>query len=158
LIKESKHIIVLIAILLSLLILGCVGKPPEDDVALIKELLGKFERGLKEKNIMVLDSVISKKQKDLASQLITNFSAWGEIKNVYIANKRFTIIKDSAKVELTLQMEVLKSGEEFEKFEKSVNLFLNKKRGKWRIEKYEVITDDLSRAKSRDEYGQSDGE
>jgi hypothetical protein len=140
--KESKHFIIPIAILLLLLILGCVGKPPENDVALIKELLGKFERGLQEKNITVLDSVINKKQKDLASKLITGFSAWGEIKNVHIANKRFTIIKDSAKVELTLKMETLKSGEELEKFEKSVNLFLNKKRGKWRIEKYEIIKND----------------
>jgi hypothetical protein len=140
LIKESKYLIVLIAVLLSFLILGCVGKPPENDVALIKELLGKFERGLQEKNVTVLDSVISKKQKDFASKLIMDLSAWGEMKNVYIANKRFTIIKDSAKVELKLQMEAGKSGEELEKFEKSLNLFLNKKRGKWRIEKYEIIT------------------
>lgn len=139
-IKESKYLIVLIVVLLSFLILGCVGKPPENDVALIKELLVKFERGLKEKNITVLDSVISKKQKNLASKLITDLSFWGEIKNVYIANKRFTIIKDSAKVELKLTMEALKSGEELEKFEKSLNLFLNKKRGKWRIEKYEIMT------------------
>ena len=90
----------------------------------------------------MLDSVINEKQKDLASKLITDFSAWGEIKNVYIANRRFTIIKDSAKVELTLKMETLKSGEELEKFEKSLNLFLNKKRGKWRIEKYEIMTND----------------
>jgi len=140
LIKESKHLIVLIVVLLSLLLLGCVGKPPENNVALIKELLVKFERGLKEKNIAVLDSVISKKQKDLASKLITDLSARGEIKNVYIANKRFTIIKDSAKVELKLAIEALKSGEELKKFEKSLNLFLNKKRGKWRIEKYEIMT------------------
>jgi hypothetical protein len=140
LIKESKYLIVLIVVLLSLLLLGCVGKPPENDVALIKELLGKFERGLKEKNIAVLDSVISKKQKDLGSKLIMDLSIWGEIKNVYIANKRFTIIKGNATVELKLAIEILKTGEELEKFEKSVNLFLNKKRGKWRIEKYEIMT------------------
>lgn len=138
-----SEIITSVIIVLSLLfIIGCVGKPPENDVALIKQLLVKFERGLKEKNVTVLDSVINKKQKDLASQLITDFSAWGEIKNVYIANKRFTITKDSAKVELILKIEALKSGEELEKFEKSVNLFLNKKRGKWRIEKYEIIKND----------------
>jgi hypothetical protein len=119
-----------------------VGKPPENDVALIKELLVKFERGLKEKNITVLDSVINKKQKNLASKLITDLSIRGEIKNVYIANKRFTIIKDSAKVELKLKMEALKTGEELEEFEKSLNLFLIKKRGKWGIEKYEIMTND----------------
>jgi hypothetical protein len=119
-----------------------VGKPPENDVALIKELLVKFERGLKEKNITVLDSVINKKQKNLASKLITDLSIRGEIKNVYIANKRFTSIKDSAKVELKLKMEALKTGEELEEFEKSLNLFLIKKRGKWGIEKYEIMTND----------------
>jgi hypothetical protein len=118
-----------------------VGKPPENDVALIKELLVKFEIGLKEKNVTVLDLVINKKQKDLSSRLITDFSAWGEIRNVYITNRRFTILKDSAKVELELKLEVLQSGERLEEFEKSVNLFLNKKRGKWRIAKYEIMTD-----------------
>jgi hypothetical protein len=142
LIKESKYLIVLIVVLLSLLILDCVGKPPENDVALIKELLVKVERGLQEKNVTMLDSVISKKQKDLASKLIMDVSAWGEIKNVYIANKRFTITKDSAQVELKLKIEALKSGEEPEKFEKSLNLFLDKKRGKWKIEKYEIMTND----------------
>jgi hypothetical protein len=140
LIKELKYLIVLIVAFLSFLNLNCVGKPPENDVALIKEVLGKFERGLKEKNIAVLDSVINKKQKDLGSKLITDLSAWGEIKNIYIANKRFTITKNSAKVELKLKMQVIKSREELEEFEKSVNLLLNKKRGKWKIEKYEIMT------------------
>ena len=141
-IKELKYLRSLIIVLLSLSVFDCVGKPPENDVALIKELLGKFEKGLKERNVTVLDSVINKKQKDLSSRLITDFSAWGEIKNVYITNRRFTILKDSAKVELELKLEVLKSGERLEEFEKSVNLFLNKKRGKWKIAKYKIMTDD----------------
>lgn len=89
-----------------------------------------------------MDSVINKKQKDLGSKLITSLSAWGEMKNVYIANKRFTIVKDSAQVELTLKMEALKSGEELKESEKSVNLYLNKKRGKWRIETYKIMAND----------------
>lgn len=140
--KELKYLWFLIIALFSLSILDCVGKPPEDDVALIKELLVKFEKGLKEKNVTVLDSVINKKQKDLGSKLITSLSAWGEMKNVYIANKRFTIVKDSAQVELTLKMEALKSGEELKESEKSVNLYLNKKRGKWRIETYKIMAND----------------
>jgi hypothetical protein len=142
LIKELKYLRFLIIALLSFSVFDCVGKPPENDVALIKELLVKFEKGLKEKNVTVLDSIMDKKQKDLSSRLITDFSAWGEIKNAYIANKSFTIVGDSAKVELKLDMEVLKSGEELKKFEKSVDLFLDKKRGKWRIKTYEIMTND----------------
>lgn len=138
--KGLKYLTFQITFLLSLLIVHCVGKPPENDVALIKELLVKFERGLKEKNVTVLDSVISKKQKDLASKLIMDLSAPGEIKNVYIASKRFTIVKDSAKVELILKIESPQSGEGLKESEKSVNLFLNKKRGKWRIETYKIMT------------------
>lgn len=140
--KELKYLELLIIALLSLLIVDCVGKPPENDVALLKELLGKFERGLKEGNVTVLDSVINKKQKDLGFKLIRDLSARGEIENIYISNKSFTIVKDSAKVELRLKMKVLKSGEKTEEFEKSVNLFLNKKRGKWRIKTYKIMTDD----------------
>jgi len=132
----------IIIILLSLFIVGCVGKPPENDVALIKQLLEKFEKGLKEKNLAVLSSIINKKQKGLSTQLITDFSTRGEIKNIYIANKRFTIVKDSAEVELKLKIEALKSGGGLEELEKSVNLFLNKKRGKWKIETYQIMIND----------------
>ncbi len=119
-----------------------MGKPPENDVALIKELLGEFEKGLKETNMKVLSSVVDKKEKNLVSKLITDFSAWGEIENIYIASRRFTIVEDSAKVELKLKMQVPEGGKQSEEFEKSVNLFLNKKRGKWRIKTYEIMTND----------------
>ncbi len=141
-IKELKYLIVLIIFLFSLLIVDCVGKPPDDDVALIKELLGEFQKGLREKDMKVLNSVISKKQKDLTSRLITDFSAWGDIKTIYIASKRFTIVGDSAKVELKLKMKAPKGGKESEEFEKSVNLFLNKKKGKWRIKAYKIMTNE----------------
>lgn len=133
---------ILIIIISSLLIIGCVGKPPENDVALIKELLAKFEKGLNEKDIEILSSVINKDEKDLASKLITDFSAWGELENIYIANRRFTIVGDSAKVELKLGMRAIEGESESKDFEKPVNLFLSKKRGKWRIEAYKIIKDD----------------
>jgi hypothetical protein len=149
LIKESRYLWnVLIIILSSLFIVGCVGKPPENDVALIKELLAKFEKGLKEKDMEILGSLINKRQKDLASKLITDFSAWGEPNNIYIASKRFTIVGDSAKVELKLKMQPPEGGKKSEEFEKPVNLFLNKKKGKWRIEKYKIITNGSSKAES----------
>jgi hypothetical protein len=96
----------------------------------------------------VLDSVMSKKQKDLAPKLITDFSAWGEIKNIYIAGKRFTIVGDSAKVELKLKMQSSEKRKESEEFEKSVNLFL-KKKGGWRIQTYEIVMDTLPQAESK---------
>lgn len=133
---------ILIIFVSSLLFVGCVGKPPENDVALIKELLVKFEKGLKEKNVKVLGSVTNKREKDLAYKLITDFSVWGEIKNIYIASKRFTIVGDSAKVELKLKMQAPEGVKESEQLEKPVNLFLNKKRGKWRIKSYEIMTND----------------
>jgi len=132
----------IIIVLLSLLIVGCVGKPPENDVALIKELLAKFEKGLNEKDIKILSSVINKNEKDLASKLITDFSAWGELKKIYIANRRFTIVGDSAKVELKFGMRSAEGESESEDLEKPVNLFLNRKRGKWRIEAYKIMKDD----------------
>ena len=143
LIKESKYLThVLIIVLSSLFIVGCVGKPPENDVALIKELLGEFEKGLKEADMKVLSSVVDKKEKNIASKLITDFSAWGEIENIYIASRRFTIVRDSAKVELKLKIRNPEGGKESDEFEKPVNLFLNKKRGKWRIKTYEIMTND----------------
>jgi hypothetical protein len=151
LIKELKYLIgPLIIFISSLFIVGCVGKPPENDVALIKELLDKFEKGLQQKDMKMLNSVSSKKQKGLASRLITDFSAWGELRDIYIASKRFTIVSDSAKIELKLRIKNPEGKKESEEFEKSVNLFLNKKRGKWRIETYEIMTNDLSRVKLRD--------
>ena len=141
--KELKYLMFLLIIVLSsLFIVGCVGKPPDDDVALIKELLGEFQKGLKEKDVKVLSSVINKKQKDLAAKLIMDFSAWGEIENIYIASKRFTIVGDSAKVELKLKIQAPAGEKESEEFEKSVNLFLNKKKGKWRIKAYKIMKND----------------
>jgi hypothetical protein len=150
LIQKLKYCLLLMGVFSSLLLVGCVGKPPENDVALIKELLGEFTQGLREKNVTALSSVTSKDQKDLASQLITDFSAWGEIKTIYISSKRFTIVGDSAKVELKLKIRPSEGANESEEIEKPVNLFLNKKKGKWRIETYKIMTNDLSRVKSSD--------
>ncbi len=127
---------------LSLFCLSCVPKPPENDVALIKELLVKFEKGLRENDVKALRSVINKKQTNLASKLITDLSAGGEIKTIYIASKRFTIVKDSAKVELEFKMKGTEGGNQSEEFQKPTNLFLNKQKGKWRIETYQIMKPD----------------
>jgi hypothetical protein len=131
--------------------LGCVPKPPENDVALIKELLVDFENGLRGRDVALLGSVVDENEEDLASRLITDFSAWGEIENVYIASKTFTIVGDSAKVELKLRIKAEEGEKKSEQLERPVNLFLNKRKGKWRIQVYRIMTDDVSRGKSEDE-------
>jgi hypothetical protein len=145
--KKSKHLILRILVLFSLLALGCVPKPPQDDVALIKKLLLELEKGLREEDAEILGSVTSNEQGDLPAEIISDFSAWGEINNIYIASKRFTIVGDSAKVELEFKM---KAPEGEDQSGKPVNLFLNKTKGKWRIETYEIVTDDVSGGKSED--------
>ncbi len=147
--KKSKHPLLQILFFLSLLPLGCVPKPPENDVALIKELLMEFEKGLRGKDVKLLGSVVNKSEEDLTSRLITDFSAWGEIKNIHIASKTFTIVGDSAKVELKLKMKAPEEEKESDEFEKPVNLFLNKSKGKWRIETYQIMTEDPSRGNSK---------
>jgi hypothetical protein len=119
-----------------------VPKPPQDDVALIKKLLVEFENGLREKDMSVLSSLTSKEQENLSSKLVTDFSAWGEISNIYIASKRFTIVRDSAKVELEFGMRSPEGRNQSGDFEKSVNLFLNKEKGKWKIETYKIMPDE----------------
>jgi hypothetical protein len=148
--KKPKGGVLQISVFLLVLALGCVPQPPENDVASIKKLLLELEKGLREKDVEILGSVTSKQQGDLAAALIADFSPWGEIKNIYIAGKRFTIVGDSAKVELELKMKALEGEDQSEKSGKPVNLFLNKTKGKWRIETYEIITDDVSGGKSED--------
>ena len=140
--KKSRHAVLKIFVFLSLLTIGCVPKPPQDDVALIKKLLVKFENGLREKDMGVLGSLTSKGQENLSSKLITDLSAWGEISNIYIASKRFTIVGDSAKVELEFRMKSPEGETASEESEKPVNLFLTKKKAEWRIETYKIMTDE----------------
>ncbi len=102
----------------------------------------KFEKGLREGDMSVLGSLTSKEQEDLTSKLVADLSAWGDIKNIYIASKRFTIVSDSAKVELEFGMRSPEGRNESGDFEKSVNLFLSKEKGKWKIETYKIIPDE----------------
>ncbi len=111
-------------------------------MALIKRFLLEFEKGLRQKDMSVLVSLTSKEQENLPTKLVTDLSAWGEISNIYIASKRFTIVSDSAKVELKFGMRSREGRNQSGDFEKSVILFLNKEKGKWRIETYKVMPDE----------------
>jgi len=128
----------------ALLICGCEGKKPDDDITLIKQLLAKLERGMDQKSAAVLDSVIQDKKKDLASQLLDSLSIEGKYDGARITSKMFVVIMDSAEVRLRLRLstELAKKGDETKEIEKPLKLFLHKKKGKWKINRFSMEGDD----------------
>jgi len=135
---------------LALLICGCVGKKPDDDVALIKQLLAILERGINQRNEAVLDSTIQDKKKDLASQLLDSLSIEGKFESARITSKMFVVVQDSAEVRLRLGLrlglrlsaELVRGEQETKEIEKPVKLFLHKKRGKWKINRFSMEGDE----------------
>ena len=130
-------------VLLILLICGCVGKKPDDDVELIKQVLTGLERGINQKNLAVLDSLLLDKKKNLSYRLLDSLSQEGEYVNSSILSKSFIIHQDSAEVRLILGLrlksEIIIEKEEIGEIEKQVRLLLNKKRGKWKIRDFKMI-------------------
>jgi hypothetical protein len=122
----------------ALLICGCVGKRPDDDVALIKQLLVQFERGVNQRSETVLDSIMQDKKKDSSSQILDSLSLGQKLKGVRIAKKSFVIVRDSAEVKLRLSSEYATDEEKPNQIEKPLKLFLNKKRGKWKIQSFSM--------------------
>ncbi len=128
----------------ALLICGCVGKRPDDDVALIKQLLGKFERGINQRSETVLDSIMQDKKENIASQLLDSLFLGEKLESARIASKSFVIVKDRAEVRLRLGLseEYATDAEEPEQIEKPLTLFLNKKRGRWKIKDFSMVSDE----------------
>jgi hypothetical protein len=118
----------------ALLVCSCVGKKPDDDVALIKQLLAIFERGIEGANTTVLDSIALGKRGEISSQLLDSLSEGSRIEGARIAKKSFVIVGDSAEVKLRLDMKYATSSEETESTEIPIKLYLVKKRGKWKID------------------------
>lgn len=127
-----------------LLICGCVGKRPDDDVALIKQLLAKFERGINQRSETVLDSIMQDKKKNIASQLLDSLFLGEKLESARIASKSFVIVEDRAEVRLRLGLseEYATDAEEPEQIEKPLTLFLNKKRGRWKIKDFSMVSDE----------------
>jgi hypothetical protein len=123
---------------LILLVCGCVGKPPENDVALIKEALGTFERGIGQSSQVVLDSVMLDRKLGLSARLLDSLSVQKKLLGGGIASKSFVIVGDSAQVELRLNLELAGGAEAPETAEKPLTLFLHKKKGKWRISRFSI--------------------
>jgi len=124
----------------ALLICGCVGKKPDDDVALIKQLLAKFERGVNQRSETVLDSITQDKNQNISSQILDSLFLGEKLDGARIAKKSFVIVKDSAEVRLRLGLssEYATDKEKSKQVEKPLKLFLNKKRGKWKIQSFSM--------------------
>lgn len=140
---HNKHTYLLqlfCSLLLMLLLCGCVGKKPDDDVALIKLVMIKFERGVNQGNKAVLDSIVLDKKQNISSELLDSLSMGKKLIGGRIAKKSFVIIKDSADVKLRLSLQYSPQAEEPEEIEKPVTLFLYKKSGKWKIRSFSITS------------------
>jgi hypothetical protein len=129
------------SLILTLLLCGCVGKKPDDDVALIKVVLTKFERGIDLASQAVLDSVVLDKKQNVSSELLDSLSMGRKLIGGKIAKKSFVIIKDSAEVKLRLSLQYSPQAEEPEEIEKPVTLTLYKKSGKWKIRSFSMTSE-----------------
>jgi hypothetical protein len=141
---RSKHTYLIqsaCCLLLILLVCGCVGKKPDDEVALIKSTLGKFERGVNQASPTILDSILMDRRPGLSSQLLDSLSQKKKLTAGRIAEKSFVIVKDSAEVRLRLSLEYSAGAGEKETAEKPVLLFLRKKKGQWRISSFGMSPD-----------------
>jgi hypothetical protein len=123
-------------LLAGLLITGCVGKRPDDEVALIKQTLGAFERGVNQRSETILDSIMLDKKERMSARLLDSLIAGKKLQGGRIAKKSFTVVKDSAEVRLRLSLEYVTATGGAEKVEKPLDLFMRKRRGKWKVESF----------------------
>lgn len=118
---------------------SCKQKEKVDEIVPLKGVMGVFERGVLSQNKVVLDSVYSTKEVNrdsLINSLLLEISnlkstgsiTGGEVKSLQFTRRRFSIPEgaDSARVELTLGGENLKE-------EKSLEVFMKKSKGEWRV-------------------------
>ncbi len=127
--------------LVALLICGCVGKKPDDEVALLKQLLAKFERGVNQRSETILDSITLDKKQNISSRLLDSLSLGKKLEGARITSKMFVIVRDSAEVRLKLSLAYSTGEKESLQVEKPLKLFLYKKRGKWKIQAFGIVSD-----------------
>jgi len=118
---------------------GCKQKEKVDEIVPLKVVMGVFERGVLTQDRAALDSVYSSRGIDrdsLINSLLLEISnlkssgsaTGGEIKKLQFTRRKFSIPEgaDSARVELSLGGENLKK-------EKSLEVFLKKRKGEWKV-------------------------
>ena len=140
--RETYLVSALSYLIVTLLICSCVGKRPDDDVGMIKQLLAKFERGVDQRSEAVIDSVVLDKKQNISSQILDDLDLRREFEGARIASKSFVIVGDSAEVRLTLSLEYGTHQEEPRQTEKPLRLYLAKKRGIWRIVSFSTAPDE----------------
>ncbi|UCB53231.1 MAG: hypothetical protein JSV10_03895 [Candidatus Zixiibacteriota bacterium] len=143
--KKTHLVSALCLLVVTLLVCSCGGNITDDEVAIVKQLLATFERGVDQKSQSVLDSVIRDRKSNLSLELLESLLTDGEYEAARIASKSFAIIGDSAEVRLTLSLDYGTDQEEPRQIERPIRLYLNKKRGKWRIESFGTATDEVVR-------------
>ena len=109
--------------MLTLLAYSCGGSITDDEVAIIKQLLATFERGVDQKSETVLDSVVQSGKSNLSLELLDSLFPDGEYEGARIASKSFVIVGDSVEVRLTLSLEYGTHQEEPRQTEALVRLF-----------------------------------
>ena len=141
--KEKYHFGLGLLVILDLLICGCGGKKPEDDIKLIKQVIAEFEKGVDHKNTAVLDSLVLNKKENLSSRLLDSLSQEGDYDSSIIESKSFIIYQDSAEVRLKVGVRLKSAkiirGEETSEIEREVRLLMNKKKGKWKISDFNML-------------------
>ncbi|MGB7062686.1 MAG: hypothetical protein WBF13_10115 [Candidatus Zixiibacteriota bacterium] len=151
--RETHLMSALWLLVAGLLVCSCVGKRPDDDVAMIKRVLATFERGVDQKSEGVIDSVVLDKKQNISSQILDDLDLQREFEGVRIASKSFVIVGDSAEVRLTLSLEYPTDQKKPRQVEKPIKLYLKKKRGKWRIKSFSTARDEGVRDERERENG-----
>ncbi len=123
---------------LILFLINCGLKRPKDEIGPLKEVISRFERGVINENRIVLDSVYSKKdinRDSLISSVLQEFSALKSKGFYSFKRRKFSIIENKiiATVELFISREDQKSASGSVGEEKILEVFLEKKRGEWKI-------------------------
>jgi hypothetical protein len=140
---EQRHFLTVVwPLFAALFVFSCVGKRPDDDVAMIKGLLAKFERGINQLSEEVLDSIVLDREQNLSSRLLDNVSSGKKLEGARIADKSFVIVGDSAQVELKLSLQYATDTEEPEQTERRLELSLYKRKGSWKIQSYSTASDE----------------
>ena len=123
---------------------GCKEKEKVDEIVPLKNLMGVFERGVLTQDRIVLDSVYSTSGVnrdslinalllEISSLKSTGSTTGGEVNNLQFTRRRFSIPEgaDSARVELSLGGENIKT-------EKDLEVFLKKRKGEWKVVGQEI--------------------
>jgi len=127
-----------------LIVCGCGGSITDDEVAVVKQLLATFERGVDQKSEAVLDSAVLDKRQDVSSLVLSELLREGEYQAARIASKSFVIVGDSAEVRLILSRQYGSHQEEPTHLEKPLRLYLGKKRGQWKIKSFSTASDEVA--------------